>query len=318
MNQDSNAILTLCSHICVGEGVRPLEPKEYSNMAQILSQAGKSPKDLFDFSTDDFSAILGCGKEQTARLMRLLDRNASLSFELSQYQNVGIETITRADTKYPKILKKKLSHGCPPIFYYAGDLSLLDRKFVGYVGARTVAQEDVDFTIRSVRKTVSLGYGVVSGGAKGIDTVSGTEALLNDGFSVEYLSDSLLKKLKKSDIIKKIQQGNLLLMSVSKPDAGFNVGMAMMRNRYIYAQSIGTVIVRSDLNKGGTWTGATENLSSNWCTTLCWNHAYPGNQALIKKGAIPINDNWDGTIPEQTTNSSVEETYEQASLFDMS
>ena len=28
MNLDSNAILTLCSHVCVGEGVRPLEPKE--------------------------------------------------------------------------------------------------------------------------------------------------------------------------------------------------------------------------------------------------------------------------------------------------
>ena len=33
-----------------------------------------------------------------------------------------------------------------------------------------------------------------------------------------------------------------------------------MRNRYIYAQSSGTVIIRSDKGKGGTWAGATENL----------------------------------------------------------
>lgn len=315
MIQDSNAILTLCSHICVGEGVRPLEPKEYSDLAQMLNQAEKTPKDLFDFSTDNFRSVLGFDAEQTERFMRLLDRNASLSFELGRYQNMGIEAVTRADSKYPKKLKKKLANSCPPIFYYAGDLSLLDRPFIGYVGSRTTAQEDVDFTIRSVRKTVSLGYGVVSGGAKGIDTVSGTEALLNDGFSIEYLSDSLLKKLKKSDIIRNIQQGKLLLMSVSKPDAGFNVGMAMMRNRYIYAQSIGTVVVCSDLNKGGTWTGANENLKNGWCSTLCWDHPYPGNQALIKKGAIPIGNDWDGKILDQIPKTS-EEKYKQTSLFD--
>lgn len=317
MNQDSNAILTLCSHICVGEGVQPLEPKEYSELAQKLILAEKTPKDLFDFSTDDFKSILDFNTEQIARVVRLLDRNASLSFELSQYQNMGIETVTRADINYPKKLKKILSKTCPPIFYYAGDLSLLERQYIGYVGARTVTTEDVNFTIQAVRKTVSLGYGVVSGGAKGIDTISGKEALLNNGFTVEYLSDSLLKKLKKIDVVKNIQQGKLLLMSVSKPDAGFNVGMAMMRNRYIYAQSIGTVIVHSDLNKGGTWNGANENLKNGWCTTLCWDHPYPGNQALIKNGAVPISEDWDGIIPEQISKPGTEEKYVQASLFDM-
>lgn len=134
MNQDSNAILTLCSHICVGEGVRPLEPKEYSELAQKLLLAEKTPKDLFNFSTDDFKSILGFNEEQIARVVRLLDRNASLSFELSNYQNMGIEAVTRSDLGYPKNLKKKLSNTCPPIFYYAGDLSLLERQYIGYVG----------------------------------------------------------------------------------------------------------------------------------------------------------------------------------------
>lgn len=315
MLQDSNAILTLCSHICAGEGVQPLEPKEYGELAQSLQGAGKTPKDLFDFSADDFRSVLGCDAEQTARLSRLLDRSASLSFELGQYRNMGIETVTRADAGYPKALKRKLSNGCPPIFYYAGDLSLTERKLVGYVGARTVEPEDVDFTVRAVRKTTALGCGVVSGGAKGVDTVAGTEALLRGGICVEYLCDSMLKKLSKSDVIRNIQQGRLLLLSVAKPDAGFNVGMAMMRNRFIYAQSIATVVIRSDLNKGGTWTGATDCLKHNWCPTLCRNHPYPGNQALIKTGAIPIDDNWDGCIPEQITKSPPSETYEQTSLF---
>lgn len=317
MLQDSNAIVTLCSHVCVGEGVRPLEPREYSDLTQLLHQVGKTPKDLFGFSAEDFRTILGFDTERTQRFMRLLDRNASLSFELGQYQNMGIEVITRADAGYPKKLKKKLVNQCPPLFYYAGDLSLLDRKLIGYVGARTITQEDLDFTVQAVRKTTDLGYGVVSGGAKGIDTVSGTEALLRGGVSVEYLSDSMLRKLKNRDVIKNIQQGKLLLLSVSKPDTGFNVGMAMMRNRYIYAQSVGTVIIRSDLNKGGTWTGANDNLKNNWCTTLCWDHPYPGNQALIENGAIPIDENWDGGLPNEMSKEMTSETYEQTSLFGM-
>ena len=318
MNQDSNAIITLCSHICVGDGVEPLEPKEYSILAEALAAAGKSPKDLFDFSPDEFRAVLGPDTKQTERFKRLLDRNASMTFELSEYQNMGIEVITRADTGYPKMLKRKTGNRCPPLFYYAGDLTLLDKPLVGYVGARTVTQEDVDFTIQSVRKTVGHGYGVVSGGAKGIDTVSGTEALLCGGVSVEYLSDSLLKKLKKRDVIRDVQQGELLLLSAAKPDAPFHVGMAMMRNQYIYAQSVATMVVRSDLNKGGTWTGAAENLKNNLCPTLCWNQPYPGNQALIQKGAIPIDSDWDGDVSRLSAKvPAVKETYEQASLFDM-
>lgn len=314
MNLDSNAILTLCSHICVGEGVRPLEPKEYSELAKKLGNIGKSPKDLFDFTVQDFEQLLDMTSDDIDRVKRLLDRNASLSFDLGQYSNIGIETITRADTEYPRKLKKKLGNACPPIFYYAGDLSLLDRNYIGYVGARTVSAEDVEFTKNAVLKTTSLGNGVVSGGAKGIDTVSGTEALLSGSFAVEYLSDSLMKKLKNSDTVRNVQNGNLLLLSVSKPDAGFNVGFAMMRNRYIYAQSEATVVVRSDLNKGGTWTGATENLKNNWCTTLCWEHSYPGNKALIEKGAIPIPNDWNGIIPEK---AQTVEKYEQTSIFDL-
>ena len=193
----------------------------------------------------------------------------------------------------------------------------MEGRHLGYVGARTIGQEDLDFTVRTVRKTVNLGYGVVSGGAKGIDTVSGTEALLRGGVSVEYLSDSLMKKLKKNDVIRSIQQGKLLLLSAAKPDAPFHVGMAMMRNRYIYAQAEATVVVRSDLNKGGTWTGAQENLKNNWCATLCWDHPYPGNQALIRQGAAPIGDDWDGTLPEKAHSIPQSETFEQVSLFDM-
>lgn len=317
MNSNSNVIFTLCSHLCVGENVAPLEPKEWGDLAKKLVEAGLQPESLFDLTRSEFKDKLFVSEEYTDRIFRLLDRNASLSFELSQLQNIGISVVTRADTEYPAKLKKVLSNNCPPIFYTAGDISLLDYKYIGYVGSRTVSDDDINFTKNTVIKTINSGYGVVSGGAKGIDTISEEQAIEMGSPIVEYLSDSMLKKIKKSSIVRAITNKKMLLLSVVKPDAAFNVGVAMMRNRYIYAQSSGTVVVRSEYNKGGTWAGAVENLKYGWCKEFCWDkRSYQGNKALIEQGAIPIDKDWDGNI-DSTGASAIKPGGEQISMFDL-
>jgi predicted Rossmann fold nucleotide-binding protein DprA/Smf involved in DNA uptake len=92
----------------------------------------------------------------------------------------------------------------------------------------------------------------------------------------------------------------------------------MMRNKYIYASSLGTVVVKSDLNKGGTWAGATDNLKMNWTKEFCWNnYLYKGNMELIKNGAIEIDENWDCEF-EVLQKKITTKPSEQMSLFDFS
>lgn len=316
MSQNSNAIITLCSHLCVGENIVPLEPKEWGDLAKKLMQSGLQPENIFDLSKENMVTKLEITDEYAERIIRLVERNASLTFELSEYENMGISVVTRADSYYPAKLKKILGNNCPPLFYYAGGISLLNRSYIGYVGSRIISDDDIGFAKNAVQKTVSKGYGVVSGGAKGIDTVAEEEALRLSAPVIEYLSDSMLKKVKRSNVTKAIRDGNLLLLSVVKPDAPFNVGVAMMRNRYIYAQSCGTVVVRSEYNKGGTWAGAMENLKYDWCKTLCRDKkSYQGNKALIENGAIPIGDSWDGDVDSLKPAPQFAKS-EQLSLFD--
>ena len=316
MNSNANAIFTLCSHLCVGDNVVPLEPSEWGELAKKLVNAGLQPEDIFQLSGIDLKERLLLSDDYTERILRLINRNASLIFEMSQLETIGISAITRADKEYPSKLKSVLGNHCPPIFYAAGDLSLLNYQFVGYVGSRTVSDDDIALAKETVSKTAGLGFGVVSGGAKVIDTASEERALELGIPIVEYLSDSMLKKIRKGSVIRSIGKKKMLLLSVVKPDAGFNVGIAMMRNRYIYAQSSGTVVVRSEYNKGGTWAGAIENLKYRWCKEFCWNKkTYPGNKALIERGAIPIDGNWDGDVdkaeyPDKATAPT------QLSLFD--
>ena len=317
MDQNANAILTLCSHLCVGEGVYPLEPKEWGTLAKKLVEQKLQPCDIFLMSREDFSQKLQLPSQLIDRIFRLIDRNASLIFELTRYENMGIFTVTRADPRYPVQLKKKLGNQCPPIFYYAGNMELLSKPTVGYVGSRTIGEDDEAFARKMVSCTTAHGFGVVSGGAKGVDSVAAEAAIEGGSFSIAYLSDSMARKMRRSAEIKAIQNGQQLLLSAVKPDAGFHPGIAMMRNRYVYAQSEATVIIKSDYNKGGTWSGAMENLSHQWSGTFCWDRkTYKGNQALIQNGAIPIDENWNGDVRASCYMSTGPQS-EQLSLFDI-
>lgn len=312
---NSAAIIAVCSHLCVGENVKPFEPNEWAKLVVMLREKDIQPKDLFTLSSVDFMNYFGYCTEQAERLSRLIDRSGSIAFEIEKYEKIGIKIVTRSDDGYPKKLKKTIKNQCPPLFYYMGNLQLCDNKFVGFVGSRDVDEDDISFTRKTVDKVISRGYGIVSGGAVGIDEVSRERALEIGGCVVEYISDSLIKKAKDKNIINAIKSGNLLILSVVKPDSGFQAGIAMMRNRYIYAQSIGTIVVKSDYNKGGTWNGATDNLKNRWCTQFCRiNDSYAGNTALIKNGAIPIDENWNADVDSYECSDNDE--FVQLSFFD--
>lgn len=314
MNDNASMIVVLCSHLCA-DTCRPLEPSEWTKLADTMIAQNLQPKDIPDFSDDDMKHYFGYGISEIERIKKLLDRAGSLSFELEKLSSMGIRTLTRADKGYPKVLKTKLKGGCPPLLYFAGELELLNRRTVGFVGSRTVGDEDAIFTERTVGKINQRGFGVVSGGAKGIDSIASAASLSNGSFCIEYISDSFVRKIKKNDVISAIQDKRLLLMSIAKPDAGFNAGMAMQRNKYIYAQSEATVVVKSDYNKGGTWSGANEALKKEYCPILCRNRKeYQGNIGLIKLGAVPIDESWDGDV--NNIDSLISGGGEQLSIFD--
>lgn len=57
--------------------------------------------------------------------------------------------------------------------------------------------------------------------------------------------------------------GHLALVSPFYPEAGFSVGNAMARNKYIYCLAESSLVIHSG-TRGGTLNGAEENLKRNW------------------------------------------------------
>jgi predicted Rossmann fold nucleotide-binding protein DprA/Smf involved in DNA uptake len=81
-----------------------------------------------------------------------------------------------------------------------------------------------------------------------------------------------------------------VLISPYDPDAGFNTGNAMNRNKAIYALSDFALVVSASLAKGGTWEGAVENLRRSWVPLFvrAANPQIPGNQRLVEMGGFAI------------------------------
>jgi predicted Rossmann fold nucleotide-binding protein DprA/Smf involved in DNA uptake len=296
LNKDSLAIMLLCSNLALNykiDKVKPFTAIEWSKFAKLLLNSSiKRPANLFNLSKKDLKEQLFINDNECDRIMALLSKAGQLGFEINNLNNLGINIITRAEKEFPKVLKEKLKDKCPPVIYYCGDISILNNKLVGVVGSREIDTYGLEFTKKIAHKIVKEGYSLVSGGARGADSVSQEEVLLNGGKVAAFIADSMIAKIKKKEIREAIMSNNLLLMSAINPKSGFTVYSAMDRNKYIYCLSDITVVVSSDYNKGGTWAGATENLKSNWVPMVVrYEDNIPkGNNELIKLGGIKLEE----------------------------
>lgn len=285
------ATILMCSYLGVKDGnYRPYTALQWSELgSKIVNSTIGEPSGLLNMDAESISKNLNLGLEESERIVELISRGANIAFLLEEMSRKGIYVITRSDKKYPSKLKSLLKKNSPPVLYYCGDLSLANKIGIGIVGSRNIDEEATSFAKDLAEKAAKEGLVVFSGGAKGIDTISEAAALCNNGSVVSVLSDSLSKKIKNKDVRENILNGKLLLLSAVNPDAPFSAAGAMNRNKYIYSLSNGTFVVASDYNKGGTWTGASENIKNEWANTFVWNNKkYNGNAELIKKGGISV------------------------------
>lgn len=287
------ATLLLCCYFNKNEvrDFKPLTPTEYGPFARWLHENKFNPADLLQRKNEILTLWHDPkGKVSSERIEGLLSRGVSMGFALEKWSKSGIWVISRADSAYPKELKNKLKELSPPVLFGAGNKDLLYSMGIGFVGSRSIDNSDKAFTEAKAQLAVKQGFTVVSGGAKGVDQTSMLSALKAGGCSVGVLADSLFRS-SASKIYREYLAGHrLLLISPFYPEAGFNTGNAMARNKYIYSLSKAVVVVKSDLNKGGTWNGAKESLAKGLSVTLIRNANHPGNQELIKRGGNAIDD----------------------------
>jgi predicted Rossmann fold nucleotide-binding protein DprA/Smf involved in DNA uptake len=229
-------------------------------------------------------AHLRLPKSDLRSIQTRLDRIEEFEAALTELRDAGVQAITEFDPEYPPTWNETLREKRPSYLFSMGNLELLSKPAVGVVGSRSIDSDGSTFAAQVGAEAIGLGYAVVSGGAKGADEIAMRAAIQAGGTAIGHLADSLLKQAAKWNL----DSGRVCLASPYGPDTGFQVGMAMNRNKFIYGGSVATVVVASDLETGGTWAGAMEALKLELCPLLVRACRLPGNRALISRGGRPM------------------------------
>jgi len=291
LSPNTQAILLLTAPLIAGKGkdsAELLTPVEYKRLARHLRDLQRQPADfLSPESAELLSACTSVIDEM--RLRRLLDRGFLLSQVVEHWQTRAIWVVSRADAEYPRQLKTRLREDAPAVIYGCGDRSLLDTGGLAVVGSRHVDESMLNYTMDIGRLCAKSGRTLVSGGAKGIDQAAMRGALEAWGKAIGILADSLERTAMNREHRNQLLDGRLVLISPYDPNAGFNIGNAMQRNKLIYALSDAALVVNADLNKGGTWAGAFEQLDKLRLVpvyTRSTGELGKGLEALAEKGAL--------------------------------
>ena len=292
LSPDTQAILLLTAPLLAGRA-RPssdlLSPGGYKRLARRLREIQRRPADLV--ASDSGDVLRECNAViPSDRLERLLSRGFLLTQAVERWQSRAIWVMSRADAEYPRQLKDRLRDDAPALLYGCGDHMLVGRGGLAVVGSRNADDWLLEYSARLGRLAAGAGLAVVSGGAKGVDLAAMRGALLAGGVAVGVLADSLEKAAMNRDNRASLMDGRLVLCSPHDPGAGFNVGNAMQRNKVIYALSDAALVANADLGKGGTWSGAVEQLEKLRLVPIYVRSAgsrSAGLDGLRAKGGLP-------------------------------
>ena len=288
LSADTEAVLLLCGRFG-GEKQEPYQPlstREYGELAKWLNAQTLRPGDMLSIGGQEGLKGVVEAKLEPKRIEFLLGRGTALALALERWARGGIWVIARSDPEFPKRMRRHFKNSAPPLLYGAGDKQLLEAGGLAIIGSRDASEAALEFTRAIAAKCAKEGMAVVSGGARGVDAAAMQGVTEAGGHCIGVLASDLLKvSLNRQNRIG-LQDGRLVLVTPFYPEAGFNAGNAMARNRYIYSLADQALVIDSALGSGGTWAGALEDLQHQWVPLFVRSPGEgPGNDELVRRGA---------------------------------
>jgi DNA processing protein len=207
-----------------------------------------SPEEIFAQTPDVVSAEKivsgGCISQIfDPELFQLADKQMELA------QSMGVEIMTLDDSDYPFYLKE--IYAPPPVLYIKGKRQIFNKHAVGIVGTRNPTTYGKFAASSITRELVDCKLVIVSGLARGIDTVAHESCVQKNGFTIAVLGcgiDYIYPKTNEK-LAQQICENGALVSEFplgTIPDA-FNFPR---RNRIISGLGAGVVVVEAGLKSG--------------------------------------------------------------------
>lgn len=147
-----------------------------------------SPEAVFEASVDALTRVPGIGVRLAERLVAAPGR-LDIAGEIRRAGKLGARIVTLLDDEYPSALKE--IHDPPLALYVRGDLRSVDRHAVALVGSRRATHYGRTVADRLGYQLATVGFTVVSGLARGIDTAAHQGALKAGGRTFAVIGSAL-------------------------------------------------------------------------------------------------------------------------------
>lgn len=162
----------------------------------------------------------------------------------------NVHIITIDEEIYPEILRQidEVPYG----LFYKGDISLLKDRIVAIIGSRNCSNYGIEVTKVLTKELNSYNITIISGGAKGIDTVAHKTTLETNGRTIVVLGCGIdiVYPAQNSILFKKIAETGLILSEFPPGTKPFSYNFPR-RNRIISGLSE-AVIVAEAAEKSGS------------------------------------------------------------------
>ena len=208
--------------------------------------------------------------------------------EIEKLQKLNIGYMTMYDKVYPKILLEIPDH--PAVLYIKGDIEVFGNPFLAIVGSRKFTHYGKKAAYDLSRACASVGLGIISGLALGIDAIAHKAALDGGGVTIGVLGCGLDKIYPANNLNlgrEIIEKGGAVISELSPGTPPLKQNFPA-RNRIIAGLALGTLVVEA-AEKSGALITAYQSLEYNREVM-----AVPGNidsqvskgtNLLIQKGA---------------------------------
>jgi DNA processing protein len=246
-----------------------------------------TPDKIFDADFDDLISIEGIGI-QRAHNIKAFSSWKEVEKNIAIMEKGGIKAVVIGEEGYPEMLRE--IEDAPVVLYTIGDIQPQDRFAVAIVGSRKLTHYGASTAEVISENLASMGFTVVSGMARGVDSIchkgalkagGRTFAVLGSGPDVPYPPENkaLMEKIAASGSV----------ISEFPPGTPPEKENFPRRNRLISGLSLGVLVIEATAGSGALITARSALEQGREVFAIPGNITSPnseGTNELIKKGAV--------------------------------
>jgi DNA processing protein len=224
---------------------------------------------------------------KTAQLLKSGYDERLVDEQLAKLEKAGVDCVSIWDDEYPPLLKKAAAP--PALLFYRGVLPPVWPAMIGVVGTRMPSTYGKTVTEKLTMQLVENGLDIVSGMARGVDTVAHTAAIKRGGktYAVLGCGVDVIYPSENRKLYEQIVENGAVISEYflgAKPDA---VNFPR-RNRIISGMSLGVLVVEAGKKSGALITAEfalEQNREVFAVPGQITNHRSIGSNKLIQQGA---------------------------------